>query len=139
MFPDNYYTLCSRSNIWDDAKNIWDDAKRERSFTSDSPSSSVSLDLMSCRYYDFIPNASSRYLYITLNSHNGKYNNIAICCVKEKSDGTYYAIESTVNSPFSYKINNFRTSVSKKFTIGLINTKVSGPQQLTFSATYQDS
>ena len=131
-FPDNYYDLCTGTYIWNDARRV-------ASYTNGISSLNVSLNHMSCKYCDFIPNTSSRYLYVTLDDNNNTYSNIAMCCVKKKCDGSYFKYESTVSSSFTYRFNNFRNTVSNKFTIGLINTKVSGDQQLAFSATYQNS
>lgn len=130
MFTSEYYPI---------SNGAWKSVTRTASYIGSKTITNIKPAAMACRYYDFFPSSTSKYLYVTLENTNASdsYANISIACVKEKTNDTYYRYSKGISSAYTYEFNNFSQSASKRFTIALINSKTNATQNLKFTATYK--
>lgn len=128
MFTSVYYPI---------SNGAWKSVTRTSSYTGNKTISNIKPAAMACRYYDFTPSSTSKYLYVTLEDTNNSYANISIACVNERTNGSYDRYSTGVSSSYTYQFSNFSQSASKRLTIALINSKTDAAQNLKFTATYK--
>lgn len=128
MFTGRFYSI--------DGSEGWADAKRLQTYEKSVGISELNIKPMSCVYFDFMPDASSEYLYITVSEADGKYSSLSLGCVNQMSGEKYSRFSGKVSSFYTYRFKNFSANASQKLTVGIINTSVSAKRTVNITAQY---